>query len=299
MLYSTDTLEELPIDEITKDPTFIERIVTEFNWENLSRQLVVIGIRVLFTLLVFFIIHLIAKWLIDKVLKNYLKKKSRRKNRQETIFRITKNIYHVIFYFFLIYTTLDILKFPVGSLLASAGVVGLALSLGAQGFVADLVNGMTILTENQLDIGDTVIIEDLMGTVMNINLRTTQIKGFDGTIHYIPNREILIISNLSKGDMRAMIEVNLFHDTDLEQVRSIVDEVNERLMPEHPEITVPPKEILFVSNLKGQLALRVVMYTKPGAQWGVTNKFFETYIQTLSKANIDLPYGEFDIDLER
>ncbi len=299
MLYSTDTLEELPIDEITKDPTFIERIVTEFNWENLSRQLVVIGIRVLFTLLVFFIIHLIAKWLIDKVLKNYLKKKSRRKNRQETIFRITKNIYHVIFYFFLIYTILDILKFPVGSLLASAGVVGLALSLGAQGFVADLVNGMTILTENQLDIGDTVIIEDLMGTVMNINLRTTQIKGFDGTIHYIPNREILIISNLSKGDMRAMIEVNLFHDTDLEQVRSIVDEVNERLMPEHPEITVPPKEILFVSNLKGQLALRVVMYTKPGAQWGVTNKFFETYIQTLSKANIDLPYGEFDIDLER
>lgn len=75
MLYSTDTLEELPIDEITKDPTFIERIVTEFNWETLSRQLVVNGIRVLFTLLVFFIIHLIAKWLIDKVLKNYLKKK--------------------------------------------------------------------------------------------------------------------------------------------------------------------------------------------------------------------------------
>ena len=299
MLYSTDTLEELPIDEITKDPTFIERIVTEFNWETLSRQLVVIGIRVLFILLVFFIIHLIAKWLIDKVLKNYLKKKSRRKNRQETIFRITKNIYHVIFYFFLFYTILDILKFPVGSLLASAGVVGLALSLGAQGFVADLVNGMTILTENQLDIGDTVTIENLMGTVMNINLRTTQIKGFDGTIHYIPNREILIISNLSKGDMRAMIEVNLFHDTDLEQVRSIVDEVNKRLVPEHPEITVPPKEILFVSNLKGQLALRVVMYTKPGAQWGVTNKFFETYIQTLSKANIDLPYGEFDIDLER
>src|SRR5699024_2323507 len=109
MLYSTDTLEELPIDEITKDPTFIERIVTEFNWETLSRQLVVNGIRVLFTLLVFFIIHLIAKWLIDKVLKNYLKKKSRRKNRQETIFRITKNIYHAIFYFFLIYTILDIL----------------------------------------------------------------------------------------------------------------------------------------------------------------------------------------------
>lgn len=299
MFYSTDTLEELPLDEITKDPTFLEKLITDFNWESLSRQLLINGIRVVFTLLVFFIIHLIAKWLLDKVLKNYLKKKNRRKNRQETVFRIAKNVYHAIFYFFLIYTILDILNFPVGSLLASAGVAGLALSLGAQGFVADLVNGMTILTENQLDIGDVVTIEDLMGTVMNINLRTTQIKDFDGTIHYIPNREILIISNLSKGDMRAMIEVNLFHDTDLEKVRSIVDEINERLVPEHPEITVPPKDILFVSNLKGQLALRVIIYTEPGAQWGVTNKFFETYIQTLSKANIDLPYGEFDIDFER
>ena len=299
MFYSAETLEELPIEEITENPTFIEEIITTFDWETVSRQLLINGIRVLFTLFVFFIIHVIAKWLLDKVFKNYLKKKKRRKNRQETIFRITNNVYHAIFYFFLIYTILDILNFPVGSLLASAGVAGLALSLGAQGFVADLVNGMTILSENQLDIGDTVTIEDLMGTVMNINLRTTQIKGFDGTIHYIPNREILIISNLSKGDMRAMIEVNLFHDTDLEKVRSIIAEVNERLIPEHPEITVPPKGILFASNVKGQLALRVIMYTEAGSQWGVTNKFFETYIQVLAKSDIDLPYGEFDIDLER
>lgn len=184
MFYSAETLEELPIEEITENPTFIEEIITTFDWETVSRQLLINGIRVLFTLFVFFIIHVIAKWLLDKVFKNYLKKKKRRKNRQETIFRITNNVYHAIFYFFLIYTILDILNFPVGSLLASAGVAGLALSLGAQGFVADLVNGMTILSENQLDIGDTVTIEDLMGTVMNINLRTTQIKGFDGTIHF-------------------------------------------------------------------------------------------------------------------
>ena len=70
MLYSTDTIEELPIEEITENPTFIEEIITNFNWETLSRQLVINGIRVLFTLFVFFIIHLIAKWLLDKVFKN-------------------------------------------------------------------------------------------------------------------------------------------------------------------------------------------------------------------------------------
>ncbi len=298
LFYATETLEELPLEEI-ENPTFLEQLITTFNWETVSRQLFFTGIRVLFTLLIFFAINVFTKWLIEKVYKPYLKRKSHRKNRQETLYRITKNVYHTIFYFFLIYTLLDILNFPVGSLLASAGVAGLALSLGAQGFVSDLVNGMTILSENQLDIGDSVTIEEISGTVMNINLRTTQIKDFDGTIHYIPNREILIISNKSKGDMRAMIEVNLFHDTDLDTVRSVITEVNNRLVPEFPEITVPPSDILFASNMKGQMVLRVILYTEAGQQFGVMNKFYEVYIQELTKAGIDLPYGEYDIDLER
>ncbi len=302
LLYASEGLgeiqENLQLEEI-ENPTFIEEVIATFNWETVSKQLVVTGIRVIFTLAVFFAINLIAKWLIEKVYKRYLDKKTHRTKRKETLSRIAKNIYHAVFYFFLIYTLLDILNFPVGSLLASAGVVGLALSLGAQGFVSDLVNGMTILSENQLDIGDVVTIDEIMGTVTNINLRTTQIKAFDGTIHYIPNREILIISNLSKGDMRAMIEVNLFHDTDLERVRTVIAEVNERLIPDFAEITVPPNEVSFAANAKGQMVLRVVIYTEPGAQWGVRNKFYEVYIQELSKAGIDLPYGEYDIDLER
>lgn len=297
LFLATETLEELNIEELD-NPTFIEQLIASFDWETVSRQLVVIGIRFLFTLLVFFLLNRIAKWLIETIFKRYIYKKKFRKNRKETLYRVTKNVYHAIFYFFLIYTLLDILNFPVGSLLASAGVVGLALSLGAQGFVSDLVNGMTILSENQLDIGDTITIDDITGTVMNINLRTTQIKDFDGTIHYVPNREILIISNQSKGDMRALIDVYLFHDTDIDKVRSVINDVNERWIPKFPEITVPPSDILFVSNAKGQLTLRVIMYTEHGKQYGVMNKFYELYVQELALAGIDLPYGDFDIDLE-
>lgn len=190
------------------------------------------------------------------------------------------------------------MDFPVGTLLASAGVVGLALSLGAQGFVSDLVNGFTILSGRQIDIGDEVKIEDVSGTITNIDLRTTQVKDFDGTMHYIPNREILVISNRSKGDMRALIDVRLFPNTDVIKVREIIEKLNKEQVPNYPEITVPPTDILFVSNDKNQLIMRVIMYTKPGDQYGVMNSFYEIYIHELTKAGIELPSGDFDLDID-
>lgn len=289
--------EELTEDlEKLENPTFIEEIIKHFNWETLSQQIVIGSIRIIFTLIIFLIIHIIAKWLLDILFKRFLASKNTDTSRFETIQRITNNIYHTIFYFFLIYTILEILNFPVGTLLASAGIVGLTVSFGAQGFVSDLVNGLTILSGKQLSIGDEVRIDDILGTVINLSLRTTEIKDFDGTIHYIPNREILIISNRSRGDMRAMIDVRLFHETDIDKVRQIILQLNDRLVPQFQDITVPPKDILFVSNAKNQLTMRVVLYTKSGSQYGVQNKFYEAYVNELIEAGIDLPYGDIDFE---
>lgn len=295
MIYLASTLEE---DLNFENPTFIEELISTFDWKNIAQQVISASVRILFTLLVFFIINLIAKWAIEEGFKRFVKKNNQVSNRYETIYRVIKNVYHAIFYFFFIYTILEILNFPVGSLLASAGVIGLAVSLGAQGFVSDLVNGFTILSGKQLDIGDEVKIEDVSGTVININLRNIQVKDFDGTMHFIPNREILVISNRSKGDMRALIDVRLFPDTDVTEVRKIIEKVNTKQVPNFPEITVPPKDILFVSNDKNQLTMRVIMYTKPGDQYGVMNNFYETYIHELSRAGVELPYGDFDLDID-
>ena len=297
-MYLAETLEEdLKLNEF-ENPTFMEDLISTFNWSEIAQKAIVVGIRILFTLLVFFILNMIAKWAIEAAFKRFVKKNNRVSNRYETIYRVVKNVYHTVFYFFLIYTILEILSFPVGTLLASAGVVGLAVSLGAQGFVSDLVNGFTILSGRQLELGDEVEIEDVSGTVTNINLRSLQIKDFDGTMHFIPNREILVISNRSKGDMRALIDVRLYPDTDVTRVRKIIEEINTKHVSNFPEITVPPSDILFVSNDKNQLTMRVIMYTKPGGQYEVMNSFYEMYIRELSKSNIDLPYGDFDFDID-
>lgn len=295
MFYLAEGLtEELGLNELPNQ-TFIEKIIANFDWDQISQTIILATIRIAFSLLVFFIVHLIAQWAINLFFKRFLESKTTDHNRYETIFSVVQNVYRTIFYFFLIYTILDIFNFPVGTLLASAGIVGLTVSFGAQGFVSDLVNGFTILSGRQLSIGDHVTIEEVTGNVLNINLRTTEIKDFDGTIHYIPNREILIISNKSKGDMRALIQIRLFPETDTEKVRDLVEEINKNSISQFPDITVHPT-VLFVSNSKNQLTLRVSMYVKAGSQFEIENNFYEMYVNKIADSGIDLPYGDIDFE---
>lgn len=299
-----DIPEDLNLENLEDidNPTLIEQFIAEFDWNEIIQQVAIAGIRIIFTIIVFTILHQVAKRIIRLFFRRYFNnsKNDSLSNRYETVLRVTKNIYHTVFIFFLAYTILEILNFPVGTLLASAGIVGLTVSFGAQGFVSDVVNGITILSQKQMDIGDEVRIEEISvaGTVLNINLRTTEIKAFDGTIHYVPNREILVLSNRSKGDMRALIDVRLFPETDINRVRDIIENLNEELIPQFKDITVPPNDILFVSNEKNQLTLRVILYTKPGSQYNVMNKFYEAYVRRLTNEGIDLPYGNIDLSEE-
>ena len=125
-------------------------------------------------------------------------------------------------YFFFISWVLSILGVPVSSLLAGAGLAGVALGLGAQGFLTDVVNGFFILLENQFEVGDSVVIGSVEGNISSVGIRTTQIRGFDGTLHFIPNRNITVVSNKSRGDMRVQIDIQSMLITDLAKVSNII-----------------------------------------------------------------------------
>lgn len=135
-----------------------------------------------------------------------------------------------VLYFFLVYWLLSILGVPVSSLLAGAGLAGVALGLGAQGFLSDVVNGFFILLENQFEVGDSVEVGPVTGLISTVGIRTTQIRGFDGTLHFIPNRNITIVSNKSRGDMRAQIDIPVYPSTDINKVTSIIQEVNQKTL---------------------------------------------------------------------
>ncbi len=126
-----------------------------------------------------------------------------------TVKALVLNIYRYTCYFFLLYAILSEIGVPVGTLIAGAGIFSLALGLGAQSLVSDIVTGFFILLEQQLDVGDTVQIGQIKGTVTALGIRTTQVTSSDGTLNFIPNRNITIVQNLSRNNMVSNVDIRI------------------------------------------------------------------------------------------
>ncbi|WP_413527287.1 mechanosensitive ion channel family protein [Marinilactibacillus psychrotolerans] len=282
------------IGEVTKQKNLLTQFWESIDWQEIFVYGVMLVLKILLSLIVFFILKKVGRYVIETVFRRYIKEKHTVPNRYNTLYKLSQNIFNSVLYFFLIYTILELMGIPVGTLVAGAGVIGLALSLGAQGFVSDIVNGFMILLEKQLDVGDVVEINSILGVVEDVNLKTTKLKDFDGTIHFIPNRAITVISNRSRGDMRVMIQIRLFPNTDLDKVRRVLDRVNQNFIPQYDEITIEPSEIAFVPIGAGQTAAQIIMYTKAGKEFGVRNAFYEHYVEALAKEGIELPTINFD-----
>lgn len=276
-------------DALDDQTTFLRELWESINWSRVGVNVIITSLQILVAVIIFFILKKLGNYFIELAFKKRLKKNNTLPNRYTTLYTLSKNIYRSLLYFFLIYTILELIGIPVGTLVAGAGVIGLALSLGAQGFVSDIVNGFMILLEKQLDIGDVVELAGIMGVVEDVNLKTTKVKDFDGTIHFIPNRNITIISNKSRANMRSMIEVRLLPSTDINRVRKIIEQVHEKWLPEYDEITKKPSNIAFVPLDTGQLAAQVIMFTKAGKEFSVRNDFYEKYVNALTKNGIELP----------
>ncbi len=284
------------LQTIQEETNFITELWNSIPWRSIGVTVIVEGLKILVAVIVFLIVKKNVEVVIEAIFNRYMKKNNRIPNRLNTLFKLSKNILNAVLYFILISTILAIIGIEIGPLIAGAGIVGLSLSLGAQGFVSDVVNGFMILMEKQADVGDVVKIGDVTGTVEDVNLKTTKLRDFDGTIHYIPNRIIEIISNMSRADMRVLIQIRLFPTTDFEEVRKVLEQVNDELFPMfEEEITVKPTGISFVPVGSGQMAAEIIMFTKNGTQWAVRNTFYEEYVEALREKGIELPKINFDL----
>lgn len=218
-------------------------ILTYFNQLHLENIMVLVFSKLvsITLLLIFFVIFKkITTALFEKAIAKSFSYSRQTEARKKTLSKLLHNTLNYVFYFLLIYWILSLLGIPVSSLLAGAGIAGVAIGLGAQGFLSDVVNGFFILFENQFEVGDTVTIAGIEGTISSVGIRTTQVRGFDGTLHFIPNRNITVVSNKSRGNMRALIDIPLYSSTDLEHVTQIIKAVNKREVPNFPQIVGQP-----------------------------------------------------------
>ena len=252
------------------------------DWSKISNNLLGTIWQLFLTTLIFYLINRIGK----KVINQYVNDRKAKNKRTKTITALINSIFHYTVLFFYLFAVLSILGIPVGTLLASAGIFSLALGMGAQGFVSDLVNGFFILSEDQFDVGDTVKIDSQVGTVVQLGLRTTRLKGSDGSIIYIPNRNISIVQNMAHGGISLNINLELDAGNDFEEVKKIIKQVNSTIQPEKKTLVQGPT-IVGISNQNGNYVTFTVHFqVKPGKESAIRNLYLSNYIAALQKNDI-------------
>lgn len=262
---------------------FSQKLLTDFLETAGEKLLTLIG-----WLLVCHLGRRLARYLIRKMMLPSLAWE-KNEARQKTLLKLFQNSVDYVAYFVLFYGLLSLLGVPVSSLLAGAGIAGVAIGLGAQGFLSDLVNGLFILIESQYDVGDYVSIERVSGTVSSVGIRTTQIRDLDGTLHFIPNRHITIVSNRSRGDMRVQIDIPIYADSDLQTIERVIREINQREVSNYPEIVGSPTILGPRTTQNGQFIFRIDIFVQNGLQTNIYHAFYRHYQEGLRANGILLP----------
>lgn len=286
---------ESVVNDVVEKTNLFNQYWNSIDWNNIISTVLTTSMQILFFLLLFYVIKKIGNIFITKAFSSYRKKENISINRLNTLNSLSQNLFHAVIGFLLIYSILNVIGVPVASLLTGAGVIGLALSLGAQGFVSDIVNGFFLLLEKQMDVGDVVELDTVSGTVVDVNLKTTLVKSFDGTLNFVPNRYITIVSNKSREDMQVMIKIRLYPDADIQKVSEIISEVNNRLVPQFPEITEEPSYTGLIDIGEGETGIRITMYTLNGEQFDIQHRFFQEYVSSLTEAGIKIPLTKYPV----
>ncbi|EGO7933025.1 mechanosensitive ion channel family protein, partial [Enterococcus faecalis] len=275
-----------------KKVSALQRFWNNINWDAIVATLIEKSLSILFLIFLFFIIQRIGKYLIDRTYANYSKKQHFSESRLKTLHTLIINAFQYTLFFFFIYSLLTIVGVPVGSLLAGAGIAGVAIGLGAQGFMNDLITGFFIILEQQMDVGDYIrlLALNIEGTVTSVGLRTTQIKAVDGTVHFIPNRNITTISNLSRANMQVLIDVRINPEEGYEKICEVITEVNETLKEKYIESIQTGPDIFGMVDLgNGNFAVRTTMYVLNGKQFAVKEEFLAQYIKALTEVGFTIP----------
>jgi small conductance mechanosensitive channel len=181
----------------------------------------------------------------------------------------------------------------VAPLLAGAGIVGIAVSLGAQSLVKDILAGFLILIEDQFAIGDSVAVAGVSGVVERMTLRATTLRDLEGTAHIVPNGEMRVVSNKTKGWSRVVLRIGVAYETDLERAMEVLRQIGGELFKDADwksrlleEPTVAGVDDLRASDI----ALLFLVKTLPGEQWAVAREARQRIVKTFARENIEMPY---------
>ncbi|HTV83076.1 MAG TPA: mechanosensitive ion channel family protein [Acidobacteriaceae bacterium] len=215
-------------------------------------------------------------WLLGLITRHILRIAERQSTtashlaQVRTLAAVIRNTGVGIVIFLAVLEIMPILGLELGPLLTSAGVAGVAIGLAAQNIVKDCFNGFLILVEDQYNVGDTVRVAGVSGTVEAMTLRRTQVRDSDGTLYMVPNSQITTVANLTRDFSVANIHVAVDFSAHPDQVMALLKQVAASVHddPQYSSVFLADPVLLGVDQLKGsQVIYLLQLKTKANQQW--------------------------------
>jgi small-conductance mechanosensitive channel len=225
---------------------------------------------------------------------------SEREQRARTLTRVLKSAGLVLIALVAGTMILKELSLDIGPLIAGAGIVGLAVGFGAQTLVRDVISGFFILLENQFNVGDTIQVGSLAGSVEKMTLRATFLRDLKGTIHIIPNGEIRILSNLTRDWAQAMIDVGVAYEEEIDRALAILGRIGRELWGDdryRPLLLEEPRVTGVEALGDSSVVVRIMAKTRPGKQWEVARTLRKWIKETFEQEGIEMPYPQYEVRL--
>jgi small-conductance mechanosensitive channel len=215
-----------------------------------------------------------------------------RRQRSATVVKFTTSAVRLVLWTLIFVSLLSEININIGPLLAGAGVAGAALAFGAQNIIKDYLAGFFILLENQYTLGDVVKIGALSGTVEEITMRITVLRGVDGAMHVIPNGTITAVSNMTRGWARVVVDIGVAYGTNLDLAVRAIDKASQELYadPSWRRMLLEAPEVLGLNAITDvAMVLRVTVKVVADEQWNVHRELLRRIKLELDAQRISPP----------
>ncbi len=272
----------------------INQLFRNLNWEAMEwEQLILAWTERLLTILIIFIIARLLQKAGNRVIDEYFKKKTAdppKEKKAHTLQPLIKQIWRYLVAFVALLIILDQLGVQLAPLLATAGVAGIAIGFGAQRLVRDIITGFLLLMEDQYAVGDMITVNNYVGIVEEVGLRVTKLRDFSGDLHIIPNGNIENVTNHVRGEMRALVDVRVSYEADLDRAIQILEELSAEMAAQHPEIVDGPTVLGVTDLAESGIVIRIVARTEPLKQWQIERELRRAIKKRFDHENIEIPY---------
>ena len=249
----------------------------------------------LFKIIIIFIVVKALVIFINKLIDKALKKQkistfNVNNRRANTIASVLKKLISYLMYFIGMVMILDIFSINTTSILATAGIGGLAIGFGAQSLVKDIITGFFILFEDQYAVGDYIKVDTLEGFVEELGLRVTKLKDASGDMHIIPNGTIQIVTNRTRSNMRSLVEIPISYEENMDKIMNILGRVCESVREENSVVLDGPTVLGITKLGESSISISIIARTEPMEQWNIERQIRKKVKEEFEKEKIAVPY---------